>query len=195
MELQNKHMQVGATERRRSQSEGDDQMFSIERCPLPDNALLNKYDCPGVYTDCYRTDVIGAVTHREYVGSFYTTLLFKLERTILKWAVSKSSSDIQAIQLADGTTDTFAAWHVEDRCENQLLLSDFKGRTRSWLMVAPVEIGGIGKTRLFFGSAVTPIRNGVSGKTSLGIVYSMLLGFHKCYSVLLLYSAKSRLKI
>ena len=82
-------------------------MFSIERCPLPDNALLNKYDYPGVYTDCYRTDVIGAVTLEEYVDTFYTTLLFKLERIILKWAASKPSSDIQAIQLADGNTDTF----------------------------------------------------------------------------------------
>ena len=169
-------------------------MFSIERCPLPDNALLNKYDYPGVYTDCYRTDVIGAVTHEEYVGMFYTTLLFKLERIILKWAVSKPSSDIQAIQLADGNTDTFSAWHVEDRCENQLLLSDFQGRTRSWLMVAPVNIEDIRKTRLFFGSAVTPVRNAETKKTSLGFGYSMLLGFHKIYSVLLLYSAKSNLK-
>ena len=169
-------------------------MFSIERCPLPDDALLNKYDCHGIYTDCYRTDVIGAVTHEEYVASFYTTWLFKLERMILKWAVSKPSSDIQAIQLADGNIDTFAAWQVEDRCENQLLLSDFQGRTRSWLMVAPIDIENIRKTRLFFGSAVTPARNAETGKTSLGYVFSMLLGFHKCYSVLLLYSAKSNLK-
>ena len=168
-------------------------MFSIEPCPLPDNALLNKYDYPGVYTDCYRTDIVGAVTHEEFVNSFYTTWLFKLERMILKWAVSKPSSDVQAKQLANGNIDTFAAWQVEDRCENQLLLSDFQGRTRSWLMVAPVEIEGIRKTRLFFGSAVTPARKAKTGKTSLGPGFSMLLGFHKCYSVLLLYSAKSNL--
>ncbi|MCP4768437.1 MAG: hypothetical protein GY875_19495 [Gammaproteobacteria bacterium] len=156
--------------------------------------MLNKYDYAGVYTDCYRTDVIGVVTHKEFVASFYTTLLFKLERIILKWVVSKPSSDIQAIQLADGSTDTFAAWQVEDRCKNQLLLSDFQGRTRSWLMVAPVDIEGIRKTRLFFGSAVTPTRDAKTGKTSLGFGFSMLLGFHKLYSVLLLYSAKSNLK-
>ena len=171
-------------------------MFSIERCPLPDNALLNKYDYPGVYTDCYRTDVIGAVTHEEYVSTFYTTLLFKLERIILNWAVSRPSSDIQAIQLAEGNAETFAAWHVEDRCENQLLLSDFKGRTRSWLMVAPVDTEDIRKTQLFFGSAVTPVGNAEAEKTSLGFGFgfTMLLGFHKCFSVLLLYSAKSNLK-
>jgi hypothetical protein len=155
--------------------------------------LLNKYACPGFHTDCYRTDVTGVVTHEEFVRSFYTTLLFKLERIILKWAVSKPSSDIQAQQLADGKTDTFAAWHVEDRCENQLLLTDYQGRTRSWLMVAPAGIGDIKKTRLFFGSAVTPARDAATGKTSPGFVFSMLLGFHKCYSVLLLYSAKSNL--
>ena len=169
-------------------------MFTIESCPLPDNALLNKYDYPGVYTDCFRTDVIGSVTHEEYVGTFYTTLLFKLERIILKWTVSKPSSDIQAIQLAGGNTDIFAAWHVEDRCENQLLLSDFQGRTRSWFMVAPVDTEDIKKTRLFFGSAVTPVPSAKTEKTSLGFGYSMLLGFHKFYSVLLLYSAKSNLK-
>ena len=169
-------------------------MFAIEACPLPDNALLKKYDRPGVYADCFRTDVIGTVTHKEFVVSFYTTLLFKLERTILRWAVSKPSSDIQAIKLADGSTDTFAAWRVEDRCENQLLLCDFRGRTRSWLMVAPLETGGIKKTRLFFGSAVTPARDANTGKFPLGFVFSMLLGFHKCYSVLLLRSAKSKLK-
>lgn len=168
-------------------------MLSIERCPLPENALLNKYDRPGVYADCYRTEVIGAVTHKEFVSAFYTTSLFKLERIILRWAVSKPSSDIQAIKLAEGSTDIFAAWRVEDRCENQLLLSDFRGRTRSWLMVAPLETGGVKKTRLFFGSAVTPVQSANTGKRPVGFVFSMLLGFHKCYSVLLLRAAKSKL--
>ena len=169
-------------------------MLSIERCPLPHNALLKKYDRPGVYADCYRTDVIGEVTHKEFVSSFYTTSLFKLERAILRWAVSKPSSDIQAIQLAEGSTDTFAAWYVEDRCENQLLLCDFRGRTRSWLMVAPLETGGVKKTRLYFGSAVTPVRKANASNLSLGFVFSMLLSFHKLYSVLLLRAAKSKLK-
>ena len=152
-------------------------MFSIESCPLPDNALLNRYDCPGGYTDCYRTDVIGAVTHEKYVAAFYTTLLFRLERIILKWVVSKPSSDIEAEQLAAGNTDTFAAWRVEGRCENQLLLSDYQGRTRSWLMVAPVDIEGIRKTRLFFGSAVTQVRNTETGKSLPSFGFHYYSGF------------------
>jgi hypothetical protein len=169
-------------------------MFSIKRCPLPDNALLKRYDQPGVYSDCYSADVMGTVTHTEYVNAFYTTFLFKLERRILKWAVSKPSSDNEANQLAIGDADTFAAWQVENRCKNQLLMSDFQGRTRSWLMVAPVDIEGIRKTRLFFGSAVLPEKNAKTGKISLGIKFSVLLGFHRIYSVLLLHSAKSFLK-
>ena len=169
-------------------------MLSIEPCQLPDNALLKKYNVPGVHTDCYRTDFIGEVTHEHYVYTFYTTWLFKLERLILKWAASKPSSDIQAMQLAEGSADSFAAWNVEDRSENQLLLSDFRGRTRSWLMVVPVVIDDITETRLFFGSAVTPVRNKGTGETSIGSGYSLLLGFHKIYSILLLHSAKSNLK-
>ncbi len=72
---------------------------------------------------------------------FYTTLLFKLERFILKWTVSKSSTDAQARQLSDGEIEQFAAWHVEGRNENEILMCDFGGRTRSWLMVCSCEHG------------------------------------------------------
>lgn len=162
-------------------------MFSIESCPLPEKALLKRYAQQGAYTDCYRTEVTGTITHVQFVKAFYTTKLFKLERFILKWAVSKLSSDDQALQLAKGETDSFAAWHVEGRCEDQLLLTDFRGRTRSWLMVAPV--GNDNKTRLYFGSAVVRQKD---SRDSL--MFSVLVRFHKIYSVLLLYSASLRLK-
>ena len=169
-------------------------MASIESCSIPEVALLNNYLKAGTYTDCYMTDILGPVSHKQYVTAFYTTFVFKMERVILKIALSRPSTDNQAKQLADGSIDEFAAWHVEARSENQLLLSDFQGRTRSWLMVASVDIEDIRKTRLFFGSAVTPVRNAETEKISLGAGFSMLLGFHKLYSVLLLYSAKSNLK-
>jgi len=51
--------------------------------------------------------------------AFYTTLVFKLERLILKLAVSRPSTDAQAKQLAAGSIDEFSAWHVEARSENQ----------------------------------------------------------------------------
>ena len=173
---------------------GDYPMLSIVKCSLPDNALLASYSRDGTYTDCYSTDIIGAISHVEFVIAFYTTLIFKLERVILKWAVSKPSTDAQARLLAEGTINNFAAWYVESRSENQILMSDFWGRTRSWLMVTPLPAGNGTLTRLYFGSAVVPVQNPKSGIPSLGLGFHALLGFHKVYSQVLLYSAKSRLK-
>lgn len=169
-------------------------MFSIESCSIPDGALLGKYCRDGVYTDCYATDVIGSVSHAQYVIAFYTTLVFKLERLILKWAVSRPSTDVQARQLAEGAIDAFAAWHVEKRSENQLLMSDFHGRTRSWLMVAPKLADSGDQTRLYFGSAVVPADNPETGKSAPWLGFGALVGFHKLYSEVLLHAAKLRLQ-
>lgn len=169
-------------------------MFSIEPCALPDEALLREHARRGAYTDCFRTEVNGAATQAQFVEAFYTTLAFKLERVILKWLVSKPSSDAQARQLAAGTTDSFAAWRVEKRCENQLLLSDFRGDTRSWLMVLAPGTQGDPKTQLYFGSAIVAAHSEKHVKRSMGPGYRALLGFHKLYSVILLSSARSRLE-
>ncbi len=168
-------------------------MFPIERCQLPDDALLKKYADSEAYTDCYRTELKSRITHSQYVEAFYTTWLFKLERIVLKWWLSKPSSDSDAKKLAGDQTDVFAAWHVEERSENQLLLSDFQGRTRSWLMVAPMDNDGRRKTRLFFGSAVVPNKNKETKKNSFPPGFFILLAFHKIYSKLLLYSARTSL--
>lgn len=169
-------------------------MFSIEPCKLPPEALLNSYSNSGAYTDCYRTEFPGTVTQVQYVCAFYTTFLFRLERMILSWLVSKPSSDDEARQLAEGSTNLFAAWQVESRCEDQLLLSDFRGRTRSWLMAVPVGHGGDKGTYLYFGSAITTVQNPKTGRMILGTGFHALLGFHKIYSRLLLYSTRLRLQ-
>lgn len=166
-------------------------MSAIKASPLPDGALLARYQRDGAHTDCYATEVAFAVGHADYVAAFYTTPLFKLERLILKWAVSRPSTDIQAAQLAAGSLDEFAAWRVEDRAPDQLLLTDLYGRTRSWLMVAPLADGG---TRLYFGSAVVPRVDARSGKAGLGFGFRALLGFHKLYSLALLAAARARLR-
>jgi hypothetical protein len=149
----------------------------IEESPLPDSALLRKYVQSGAYTDCFSTEIQGNTSIAEFVEAFYTTWLFKLERFILRVAVSKPSSDAEARQVSEGEIDRFAAWYVEDRSDNQLLMSDFRDQTRSWFMVTP--------GRLYFGSAVIP-----TDRKS----YSLLLGFHRLYSRLLLAAAKSRLQ-
>ena len=123
--------------------------------------------------------------HAQYVEAFYTTWLFKLERWILKWALSRPSTDAQARELAAGALERFSAWRVEGRADNQLLMRDeFTGRTHSWLMTE-ARAGG---TRLYFGSVV--LRRG-DGR--LGGSFGLLLGFHKLYSRLLLGAARRRL--
>jgi hypothetical protein len=167
-------------------------MLSIEKCPAPANTLLSKYSMSGAYTDCYWTGVPGRVSFSEFIFAFYTTPLFKLERFILKLFVTKPSTDIQARQLAEASCETFAAWHVEARSEKEILMCDFRGRTRSWLMLVPADKAG--RTQLYFGSAVIPKQNARTGKLSHGFGYQALLGFHQIYSVLLLYSAKLRMQ-
>src|SRR5688572_5192437 len=156
-------------------------MSSIQPSDIPPAALLRQYQHGGAYADCYVTELAQAISHAEFVEAFYTTGLFKLERLVLEWLVSKPSTDAQAAQLAAGTRDSFAAWSVEGRAADQLLMTDFQGRTRSWLMVAPHSAGGEAGTRLYFGSAVVP-RAGRSGPPKMGLVFQLLLGFHKLYS-------------
>jgi hypothetical protein len=167
---------------------------SIRACALPESALLRKYLHGGAYADCYVTEVAQSVSQSEYVEAFYTTVVFKAERLLLKWLVSRPSTDRQARQLAAGSLGSFAAWRVEDRGPEQLLLADFTGRTRSWLMIAPADTGGAGpRTRLYFGSAVVPAVSARTGKATLGFPFRSLLGFHKLYSRVLLLAARSRL--
>jgi hypothetical protein len=165
-------------------------MSAIQSCDLPPDAFLNRYVASGAFADCYATDVAGSVSHAEFVEAFYTTPLFKLERLLLRVFAARPSTDSQARQLARGEVSTFAAWSVEERSTDQLLLSDFTGRTRSWLKIAAAsEI----ETRLYFGSAVLPVRHQETGRMRLGLTFRALLGFHKRYSRALLFSARRRL--
>jgi hypothetical protein len=151
---------------------------------MPEQALHAKYAKAGAYTDCFTTEIQGSVPHAQFVEAFYTTWVFKLERQILRWLVARPSTDAEARELATGSRDRFAAWTVEDRTTDQLLMCDFLEHTRSWLMVAPCELHGLPATRLHFGSVVVPVRR---------FHYRMLLGFHRLYSRFLLGSASARL--
>ena len=168
-------------------------MSSVWVCALPEHALLAKYARGGAYTDCYAAELPGTVTHARYVEAFYTGALFKLERVLLAWFASRPSTDAQAEGLASGGLETFAAWRVEERSADQLLMCDLSGRTRSWLMVTPAGGDGSAATRLYFGSAVVPVVHQHSGQTRLGFNFKALLGFHKLYSRALLSAARSRL--
>ena len=160
-------------------------------CELPADALLRRYRDRG-YTDCWALDIAGLVTHAQFVEAFYTTPVFRLERWILRLAISRPSSDADARRLACGEADRFAAWTVEARAPDQLLMCDVVQRTRSWLMVSPSTTPG--HTTLWFGSAVVAVEDPHMGERRLGATYSALLGFHKLYSRILLRAAAARLR-
>jgi hypothetical protein len=102
--------------------------------------------------------------------------------------IGKRSNDDDVRRLARDEAKTFAAWTVEGRATDQLLLCDFLSRTRSWLMLEPID-GGV---RLHFGSAVVPAGTG-SGRGRLGFPFDALIGFHRLYSRILLGGARGRL--
>jgi hypothetical protein len=165
-------------------------MPSVRACPPPEEALFSKYAQAGAYTDCFTTEIAEPVSHAAYVEAFYTSRLFKLERFLLTWLASKPSTAAQARDLASGALDSFAAWRVEARSANQLLVCDFLGYTRSWFMIDSPRNGG---TRLYFGTAVVPARDKVSGQATWTFTFRVLLGFHKLYARALLRAARSRL--
>lgn len=155
---------------------------------LPGNSLLQRFVDSGDYTDCFVTRIDIDVTFPAYVEAFYTTTVFKAERLLLKWFVSRPSTDSEARALADNASNEFAAWRTLDRADDQILLMDLHGRTCSWLMLAPAGEGSL----LYFGSAVIRSVKTTSGRR-MGWTYRALLGFHRLYSRILLRAARARL--
>lgn len=153
--------------------------MSVTAASLPDDALLQTYvardDC---YTDCFVAS--GVTTLPGYIQAFYTTPLFRAERVMLRLA-GFPSTDQDVLALAGGA-DRFAAWTVEARRSDQILLCDHSARTRSWLMARD--------KMLYFGSAVVPARPG----QPLGALFTGLLGFHTLYSRALLAAAVRRIR-
>ena len=160
--------------------------------PLPEYSLLFAYHAKGDYTDCFTVDVIGDVSQQQFVTAFYTSRLFKAERFILQWLVAKPSTDREAGLLASGSIDRFAAWTVEERKPNQMLVCDYQGRTRSWLMVEAIPADRGAATRLFFGTGVASATDR-KGRRTMPLLFRMLLGFHRRYARALLRSAVTRL--
>ena len=134
------------------------------------------------YVDAFRQDTGEDVRLSDYIAAFYTTPLFRAERAVLRLTARAPSSDADATALAAGVSDTFAIWTVEARRDDEILLADRSGRTKSWLHVAPGQV--------WFGSVVVPVARG--GTLTLGPVFHALLGFHQIYSRLLLRSAVAR---
>lgn len=164
-------------------------MPTIERHPLPADALLQRYVNRDDYTDCFASVIAKDVDLARFIEAFYTTPVFKLERAILRIAMARPSTDAEAAQLARGERASFSAWSVEARGTDQLLMCDLHGSTRSWFKIEPVDAQA---TRLLFGSAVVARRRR-DGPPRIGRGFRLLLGFHVVYSQVLLAATWRRL--
>lgn len=100
---------------------------------------------------------------------------------------------MQAKELCIGDINKFAAWTLEDRRDNELLMRDMADRTRSWFMVIHSGIKEKPKTQLYFGTGISPSQKRNKKNSSIGLFFNVMLPFHKVYSVLLLYFAKRQL--
>jgi hypothetical protein len=157
-----------------------------QSAPLLESLLVLRAQ-PRDYLDCFFIDVPGQVKFENYLASFYTTWLFKLERVVLNWAGYRSS-DQQAQALAEGTVQAFAAWKLEDRSEGQILMRDMTGATCSWLMARPQD----GGTRLYFGSGLRSRVQRADGSSRMSAGFRALMGLHNLYSRALLACAAKR---
>lgn len=164
-------------------------MRQILHTAPPDGSLIAPFaQRGGHYVDAFCVHVPTRQYLRDFVSAFYTTRLLRIERAVLGVLARSPSSDADAMALAAGMTERFAVWHVEARREDELLLADASGRTKSWLHAAPEGQG----TRLWFGSVVVPVQR--PGRApSLGPVFGTLEGAHKFYARLLLKSAAANL--
>ncbi|MBL8377010.1 MAG: hypothetical protein JNM79_04015 [Burkholderiales bacterium] len=124
----------------------------------------------------------------KYVAAFYSTWLFRLERLVLRMA-GYPSSDAEACALGQGMSQSFAAWTMQARTNDQLLMRDVTGATCSWLMVQPLA----GGTRLYFGSGVRLRAKRDGGDACLPWTYRALMGLHLLYSRALLAAVGGRL--
>jgi hypothetical protein len=164
---------------------------TCKACALPADSVLAAHAGDGAYTDCYVATLPRVITQAEYIEAFYTTPVFKIERWLIARFLSRPSTDAQIRQLAQGELSAFAAWSVEQRKPDQLMLA--AGRTRSWLMTVASDESGGSATTLYFGSAVLPRRSRSTGKSAMGWQFRALLGFHKLYSRALLRAALTML--
>lgn len=159
-------------------------IFMISETDLPDDALLQRYRAEdGHYRDCFTANVPREVALSDFVEAFYTARLFRVERVILRLTGQGASTDADAKAVAIGTSSAFAAWTVEDRTTNQLLMRDRHGATRSWFKVE--EVGTT--TVLHFGSVVVAQHGKLPG------AMKAFLPLHRLYSRLLLKGAVKRL--
>ena len=155
--------------------------MQVIAAPLPADSLLARLRGPECYRDAFRIDLPGRIDLAQYIAAFYASAAFTPERHLLG-LIGRGATRADIAALAEGQAERFAAWSVEARTGNEIVLRDFQNRTCSWLMVEPA---GQGATKLWFGSGV---------RAPEGRMVQALMPFHRWYSRRLLASAAAPLK-
>jgi hypothetical protein len=150
---------------------------AVRSVELPAWSLLARHRGAECYRDAFAVEVAGAVSLAGFVARFYGSRAFWPERMALH-LIGRGANRADIAALAEGRSDTFAAWSVEAREDartdsaasaphrEQILLRDFQDRTCSWLAVeegvAPAlsqhsgSAEGPAATRLWFGTGLRP---------------------------------------
>ncbi|MEM1132354.1 MAG: hypothetical protein AAGH53_05415 [Pseudomonadota bacterium] len=147
-------------------------MSKIDSIAVPHDSLLAEFGPAHAYRDCFARCVSGHVSLADFIERFYCGRAFRPERLVLG-LIGRGASDTDAIRLASGEAQSFAAWNIVERRDREILLQDFRGATASWLSVR--HHGDT--TTLLFGSWV--------GQPDRTIVRA-LMPFHRWYSRVLL---------
>lgn len=155
----------------------------------PGGSLLDQRASELGYTDAWTTTLDGPVSLSDFIVAFWTTPIFRAERLLLT-LIGWPSTAHAARALADGASERFAAWRLEARRDDEILLFDASGRTCSWFRVEPVGTTG---TRLWFGSGITAIARPQGSTPTIGPGFRALLGAHRVYSRVLLAQARRQL--
>lgn len=162
-------------------------MARIALIEVPGDSLLMARWRPGDFADCYVAEVPGSVSLARYLTAFFSSPAFWLERNGLH-LIGRGANARDIAALAEGRTKAFAAWDIEERDADQILMRDFTGKTRCWLRVQALP--NKDATRLHFGSWVNA--KGESGKLSL--ITHAAYPFHRAYSRILLAGAVRNLR-
>ncbi|MBX7458529.1 hypothetical protein K3152_09750 [Qipengyuania sp. 1NDH17] len=149
----------------------------------PESLLLT---APGerAYVDRWDCDVAAGIGLAHLIEAFFTSKAFRAERLALA-AIGRGGTDGEALLLAMGAAQNFAAWTQVERRENEILLEDFAGRTRCWLAVTP----SADFTTLSFGTAIMARHGMHAAARSENLAFRALVPFHRPYARALLMSA------
>ncbi|MEM9969681.1 MAG: hypothetical protein AAF762_01095 [Pseudomonadota bacterium] len=151
----------------------------VERREVPAASLISPYVDGSNFVDAYFVARPG-VALPNYVDRFFTTPIFRLERSILRLTGGVPSEDQQVAALASGTGEVMASWRVEARSDDELLLVVPGTPIRTWLAV---DDRGI-----WFGSVIVAGPDG-----NIPFMIRALIPFHALYSRVLLWAAARRM--